>query len=245
MQSEYFDAVGRDLEKLTLLQPIRKNQDWTSYSVSKLPAATFDITKLKREAVLAAPPQKMDTEVGQIAMDALTADDFIEFNRAQSWFMACAAAEMYLLESMRPDAYPKRSKYSPLILTMADTPVAIMKDVGERSCYALETVEEAGLVEATFAAPSDGLLETFTKLAPAKVARKRPFPEDETVTPMRFGAFIMSSAERTALLNKDSQPEHHLSAFTTHDMLKEQVEEMLTKASGPSKYRQGLGLIRN
>ena len=135
-------------------------------------------------------PPNLSTKLGKRTLQLC--QNGVEFS--STFDTCCEEAEPKLLANLSRASIRNANWRSPVIISNGTTPVGIIKQYGEHTCYALADIPEMDLIAGTFASVHSLLEETDIK--PSPTAWQLPIEAIATFTPVRFSIFSLPPSGR-------------------------------------------------
>jgi hypothetical protein len=191
----YLEQISQDFSEIGLLHPnlqgdleLKPHHLWGWPESVTLLGCTEELDAVANKPDVTGAP--VATDIARRAVELMLQPDAPRFKPAtatESRLICCVDAEPKLIYSLSPQ--PGQNGYirRPVIITDGDTPVAVVKTYGEKSCYALENNYPFGLVQGAFGEPER--LNRFYNLPPARVAWRMDIEDLGVVDPRRFSGF--------------------------------------------------------
>ena len=165
-------------------------------------------------------PPSLSTKLGKRTLQLC--QNGVEFS--STFDTCCEEAEPKLLANLSRASISNDNWRSPVIVTNGTAPVAIIKQYGERTCYALTDIPEMDLIAGTFASVHSLLEET--DIDPSPSAWQLPIEAIATFTPVRFSIFSLPPTGRRLI---------RCGAFTTSEKEKRVVNTTHQQIVGRAK----------
>ncbi len=227
MHKPYFQQLGEDFHALGLMDdhdipgPETVNSWMYEDAIHMLGRTKYIGSGQSQERLISGSPEVV-TRLAQVVLTLCRQE--VSFDRSYRDGV-CGEAEWRLARNIADESVRDPVYRSPVIVTRADEPIAIIKNHGENTCYGLTTSLVNGLVEGAFSTHSVAF--DPESLPRTSQAWSIDINEVGMIAPKRFSMFVVPVKDRIGL-DEPGNPQYIRSL--THDYIKRQAERLLKDA---------------